>query len=76
MDEKHCPHCDTDKPVSEFHKHPRDGIQSYCKDCQRVLERSNKRRKQKMKRYREDRLNRPYNVEHVMRWLGLRGKDY
>ena len=33
---KHCPRCDTTKPVSEFHKYSQDasGLQPYCKSCQ------------------------------------------
>ena len=33
---KHCNKCNTDKPLSEYQKHIKNGInigQSYCRDC-------------------------------------------
>ncbi len=36
----HCPHCKQDLPVDRFHKNPKgttkDGLQSYCKDCNKA----------------------------------------
>jgi hypothetical protein len=38
---KHCPDCDTTKPVAEFHRHPktRDRLQVRCKPCFNAYER-------------------------------------
>lgn len=34
---KYCPGCDRTLPVSEFfrNKHLKDGLQTYCKECQK-----------------------------------------
>jgi hypothetical protein len=36
--DKHCTGCDTVKPKTHFTKNrsTKDGLQAYCKDCQRV----------------------------------------
>lgn len=36
---KRCPRCEETKSLDQFHKHSRDGHQTYCKDCKRVLNR-------------------------------------
>lgn len=37
METKICSHCNTEKPVSDFHKNAArpDGLQEICKDCKR-----------------------------------------
>ena len=39
---KHCKKCDTTKPVSAFHRHPkaRDGLQTYCYPCVKICRRT------------------------------------
>ena len=40
---KHCPHCNTRKPKSDFSAHPtsKDGLQGYCDECNIPVARSN-----------------------------------
>jgi len=44
---KVCAGCKVEKPTTEYHKHKRrsDGLQPYCKDCQREMARKNKMKK-------------------------------
>jgi hypothetical protein len=43
MEQKRCPKCGETKSVNEFYKHSRstDGLQSYCKECQKHLWQNN-----------------------------------
>ena len=43
---RHCPKCDTIKPITEFGKQPRqkDGLQTYCKACCLIENRKSKMR--------------------------------
>ena len=43
---KHCPKCDTTKPLAEFYKHKLVGHETYCKECQK--ENSRKHHQTKM----------------------------
>ena len=52
METKQCFRCGKTKPTSEFNKNvdSKDGLQSYCRDCQKEYNRSNKKQ---TKLYRE-----------------------
>ncbi len=52
---KHCPKCETVKPISEFGNNPRnrDGKQVYCKKCYLVENKKSKLRRKK-EWYHED----------------------
>lgn len=41
---KYCPKCDTKKDESNFYRNPksRDGLQSYCKDCEKETQRASR----------------------------------
>jgi len=41
---KNCKACNTEKPMSEFYSHKRDGFQSRCKPCQRAYTKPNDRK--------------------------------
>ena len=40
---KHCPKCDTTKPLAEFYKHKLVGHETYCKVCQNENSRKNRK---------------------------------
>jgi len=53
---KVCAGCKVEKPTTEYHKHKRrsDGLQPYCKDCQREMARKNKMKKKSLTTVKKD----------------------
>lgn len=58
---KICSRCKVEKESCDFYSHPRtkDGLQSYCRDCKRIIDREyiarhREERKQATKRWRND----------------------
>jgi len=52
--EKRCPKCETKKDVSEFYENKAsyDGLTSYCKECEKAIQKTTESRNQPSKRKR------------------------
>ena len=68
--EKRCPKCETKKDVSEFYENKAsyDGLTSYCKECEKAIQKTTESRNQPSKRKRW--------AEAQMRIIKPRGSDY
>lgn len=64
MKTKICPHCEIEKPLSEYHPDKKNGIRSYCKKC--VCSKRKRYREKNKKRVYD--YNKKYLAKYKKKW--------